>query len=219
MLVYSPEMNDPVGVPLPTLRRLPLYLRIFERCDDEGEDWLSSETVARELGFGAIQVRKDLGCVGALGSPKRGFPVRDTKALLSGFLGSDDCSETFLVGTGPLARAVLADEGIVKRGFTITAIFEPDPDARRSEDRRVQPLAKLPDLAKRMGTKLVIFAVEPRWIEPAAAAISRSEVGGVLDLSGQPVAFAPGMAVVRESFSAGLSSLAGTLRSKGPPKE
>jgi redox-sensing transcriptional repressor len=210
---------EPVGVPLPTLRRLPLYLRLFEQKATSGELWLSSEAMARELGFGAIQVRKDLGAVGALGSPKRGFPVGETSLLLGRFLGADDCSETFMVGTGPLARAVLADEGIGRRGFRIVAIFEPDPGAQHPEDRRYQPLDKLPELALRMGTRLAILAVEPRWAGEAAATIARAGIGGVLDLTGTALSFPPGIAVVRESFSAGLSALAGAVRSKRGPED
>jgi redox-sensing transcriptional repressor len=203
---------EPLGVPLPTLRRLPLYLRLFEQKAKEGEEWLSSEAMARELGFGAIQVRKDLGAVGALGSPKRGFPVGETCRLLGSFLGAEDFSETFLVGTGPLARAVLADEGLGKRGFRVVAIFEPDPRAPRPSDRKYQSLERLPELAKRMGTRLAILAVEPCWAEPAAEVLAHSGIAGILDLTGVPLSFPPGMAVVRESFSAGLSALAGNVR-------
>jgi redox-sensing transcriptional repressor len=211
---YTQDTMEPLGVPLPTLRRLPLYLRLFEQKAEAGEEWLSSEAMARELGFGAIQVRKDLGAVGALGSPKRGFPVAETCRLLGSFLGAEDFSETFLVGTGPLARAVLADEGLAKRGFRIAAIFEPDPRAPRPSDRKYQPLERLPELAKRMGTRLAILAVEPCWAETAAEVLARSGIAGVLDLTGVTLAFPKGMAVVRESFSAGLSALAGNVRTR-----
>jgi redox-sensing transcriptional repressor len=210
---------EPIGVPLPTLRRLPLYLRLFEQKEIAGELWLSSEAMARELGFGAIQVRKDLSAVGALGIPKRGFPVEETGRLLGRLLGADDCSETFLVGTGPLARAVAADEGLSRRGFKIVAIFEPDPRAEHPEDRHYQPLERLPELAARMGTRVAILAPEPRWAEEAVAAISRSGIEGVLDLTGLALAFPAGVAVVRESFSAGLSALAGAVRAKREPGE
>jgi len=211
---YTLDTMEPLGVPLPTLRRLPLYLRLFEQKAEAGEEWLSSEAMARELGFGAIQVRKDLGAVGALGSPKRGFPVGETSRLLGSFLGAEDLSETFLVGTGPLSRAVLSDEGLANRGFRIVAIFEPDPRAPRPSDRKYQPLERLPELAKRMGTRLAILAVEPCWAEEAAAVLARSGVSGVLDLTGVTLAFPQGMAVVRESFSAGLSALAGNVRAR-----
>lgn len=213
---YTLEPMEPIGVPLPTLRRLPLYLGLFEQKAEAGEEWLSSEAMARELGFGAIQVRKDLGAVGALGSPKRGFPVGETRRILGSFLGAEDFSETFLVGTGPLARAVLADEGLEKRGFKIVAIFEPDSRAPRPSDRKYQPLERLPELAKRMGTRLAILAVEPCWAEAAAEVLARSGIAGVLDLSGVTLAFPQGMAVVRESFSAGMSALAGNVRTRKP---
>jgi len=210
---------EPIGVPLPTLRRLPLYLRLLEKKEIAGEAWLSSEAMARELGFGAIQVRKDLSAVGALGIPKRGFPVEETSRLLGKFLGADDCSETFLVGTGSLARAILSDEGIGRRGFKIVAVFEPDPKAEHPDDRHYQPLERLPELAARMGTRLAILAPEPRWAEEAVAAIAGSRIDGVFDLTGMALSFPARISVVRESFSAGLSALAGAVRSKRGPED
>ena len=63
----------PDRIPLPTLRRLPLYRDLFRAKQASEEDWVSSETIGTILGFGAIQVRKDLGAPGTGGCLRPGL--------------------------------------------------------------------------------------------------------------------------------------------------
>ncbi|HOX33303.1 MAG TPA: winged-helix domain-containing protein [Spirochaetales bacterium] len=210
-------MVDPVGVALPTLRRLPLYLRLFEERRRAGEEWLSSEVLARRLGLRSIQVRKDLSSVGALGSPKRGFPVQATAETLSLLLRRDSYSSVFLVGAGHLALAFLEDESLSRHGFEVAAVFHPAPAMRgaRLGGREVLPLAKLPDLSRRMGVRLAVFAIETEWAAEALEGLGGSEIGGIVDLTGGELAAPRDLAVVRASFGACLSTLVGEL-SKRP---
>ena len=60
---------------VPTLKRLPLYLRLLKKMKDEGEDYASGTVVAKKLGLDPIVVRKDLAITGAVGRPRLGFPM------------------------------------------------------------------------------------------------------------------------------------------------
>jgi len=212
-------MVDPVGVALPTLRRLPLYLRLFDERRRAGEAWLSSETMSRCLGLSAIQIRKDLSSIGALGSPKRGFPVEATAATLGAFLRADEYASAFLIGAGSLAQALLDDESIGLHGFEIAALFHPAPAlaGTRIGGREVLPLSKLPDLSRRMGIRLAILAVEPAWVDSTLEVLAASSVAGLVDLTGSSRSNPEGMVVLKTSFGASLAALAGELR-KGPGK-
>lgn len=178
-----------------------------------GEAWASSDAIATRLGLSAVQIRKDLSAVGALGSPKRGFPVGETVALLEGMLGADDLADVFLVGSGELASALLADEGVGRRGFKIAALFDPDPEreGRKLAGMSVFSLSRLPDLARRMNVRLAILAVSGPGLREAADAIAASCLSGVLDLSGTAMIFPPSIAVLREDYGERLSVLAGSL--------
>lgn len=207
-------MVDPIGVALPTLRRLPLYLRLLEEGQRGGEEWLSSEAIAQRLGLHSIQVRKDLSAVGALGSPKRGFPIGATAEVLSRFLRADEFAQAFLIGAGSLAQALLDDDSVARQGFEIVALFHPDPAiaGARVGGREVLPLAKLPDLSRRMNVRLAILAVEPEWTAEAAAGLAGSDIYGIVDLTGAALNLPQGIAVVRTSFGASLAALVGELR-------
>lgn len=209
-------MANIVGVPLPTLRRLPLYYRLFKEKKAVGDEWLSSEIMSQVLGFGAIQVRKDLGAIGAAGSPKRGYPIAQTIEILNGFLGVNDYTDVFLVGSGVLGAAVLADKGLEQHGFKIVAIFDLSPERvdQIVAGKKVFPLEKLPDLTKRMGVKLAILAVDQDQVGPAADVLVRAGVGAVLDLTGASIYFPSDILVTRVNFSASLASLAGELKGR-----
>jgi AT-rich DNA-binding protein len=206
-------MASPSGVPLPAARRLPLYLRILKERAQSGEAWASSDAIAERLDLSAVQVRKDLSAVGALGSPKRGFPVGETIGLLESFLGSDDLADVFLIGSGELGAAILADEGVGRRGFKVVALFDPDPDreGRKIGGMSVFSVSRLPDLARRMNVRLAILAVSGPGVRDAAEAIAASSLAGVLDLSGTAISLPPAITVLREDYGARLSSLAGSL--------
>jgi len=61
------------AVPEPTLRRFPMYIQLLKRLKNENIRYISSNTIADELGLDSIQVRKDLSLTGTIGKPKLGL--------------------------------------------------------------------------------------------------------------------------------------------------
>ena len=57
-------------IPIPTIKRLPSYLRLLKQYLEEGQKMVSATTLAEELGLKPIQVRKDISCTGIEGRPK-----------------------------------------------------------------------------------------------------------------------------------------------------
>lgn len=214
---YTGSMVAPLGIPLSTLKRLPLYLRIVQDRTAAGEEWVSSEYLSQRLGLGSIQIRKDLSSVGIVGSPRRGFPAVVARERLSELLGTGNRSDVFLVGAGPLGEAVFADRGIHRHGFKIVAVFDSDPALVGTrmggpEDRKeVLPLSKLTGLVKRMAISIAVLAVESSAAQECADLLVSAGISGVLDLSGLPAVFPPTVAVSRTDFGAELASLSGRI--------
>ena len=209
-------MTNPTGVPLPTLRRLPFYLRILKEREERGELWLSSDAMAKRLGLGAIQVRKDLGSIGAIGKAKYGFPVAETSRLVTRFLGADAYAEVFVVGATELGAAVLSDENVALHGFRVVAVFESDKSLVGTTvgGHKVLPLSKLGDLSRRMGVKIAVLAVRASGVQAAAEEIARSELSGVFDVTGLAFPLPERLTVIREDFGSRLAALAGELGGK-----
>ncbi len=210
---YTSPMPDPVAIPIPTLRRLPEYLRVFRDRRDAGDSWLSSEAVGQILGFGAVQVRRDLAAAGASGSPKCGYPVSETVRRLEALPGIRGLSAAILVGSGRLGEAVLADPGMERHGLRIEEIFDLSPDRvdRVLDGRRVLPLSRLPETVRRTGCRLAVLAVDPDQAGAASLALARAGIAGILDLSGAASPFPKDLLVRRFCFASGLAALAGEL--------
>lgn len=112
-----------VEVSRATMGRLPAYIRHLKSTRQNTEN-ISSTSLAKELGLGEVQVRKDLGAVSGAGRPKTGYNVGELIAALEKFLGADENSRVVLVGAGKLGRALLDYSGFVDYGLDIIAAFD-----------------------------------------------------------------------------------------------
>lgn len=208
-------MIEPLRISLPTLKRLPLYRRILEEKAAAGDEWVSSDALAKRLGQCAVQVRKDLAQAGLVGKAKYGFPVAQSIVTLDAALGSASSRDIFVIGAGPMADAALADESLAAHGFKAVAVFEPDPalvGASVGQDgARALPLSKLTDLSRRMGVKIAILAVGGAWAQAAADGLKDSGIEAVLDLSPAHPQFPAGVRSVRADFGAAIAALAAGL--------
>lgn len=149
------------AISVPTLRRLPLYLRLLDKWQSEGRTTVSCTHFADALGFDPTQVRKDLAVCGVPGRPKVGYDLRELAAGVARFLGWDNPGEAFLIGAGPLGAALMAYEGFAERGLSIVAAFDPDPAIAGNliAGKPVLPMSKLPELARRMHISLGVLAL------------------------------------------------------------
>jgi redox-sensing transcriptional repressor len=150
----------PDAIPVPTLRRLPLYLRLLEEWRAEGRQTVSCTHISEALDLDPTQVRKDLAVCGVPGRPKVGYDLPDLADGVARFLGWDNPGEAFLIGAGPLGRALMAYEGFAERGLAIVAAFDPDPALVGTDicGKPVMPMAKLADLARRMHIRMGVLA-------------------------------------------------------------
>lgn len=119
----SSEYN---GIPIPTIKRLPSYLRLLKVYRDEGMEMISATLLADELGLKPIQVRKDISCTGIEGKPKVGFSVSGLIEAIVETLGWDNATDAILVGVGHLGTALARYEGFGNYGLKIVAAFDAD---------------------------------------------------------------------------------------------
>ncbi len=113
-------------IPIPTIKRLPSYLRLLKQYREEGKKMVSATTLAEELGLKPIQVRKDISCTGIEGKPKVGFTVTRLIDAIIHTLGWDNSTDAILVGAGHLGSALARYEGFDSYGLKIVAAFDID---------------------------------------------------------------------------------------------
>ena len=104
-----------------TLGRLPMYLQFIRRMDAEK---VSATQIAKGLGLGEVQVRKDLASVYTAGLPKVGYPVSILRRDMEKALGVDVSMPAVIVGAGKLGTALMDYDGFSDYGVEIAAAFD-----------------------------------------------------------------------------------------------
>jgi redox-sensing transcriptional repressor len=209
-------MSGLLSLPLPTIKRLPLYLEILKTRKAAGEEWLSSESISRELGLTAIQVRKDLGLTGAPASPKRGFKIEETAALIEGLLGAKALTNVFIIGAGARGEAACGDPSLGRRGFKIVAAFDPSPESSGPTlcGLKVLPMSELPALAHRLRVRLALFLTRESMFPGCARLAAEAGIKGIVNLSGEPIEESEDLVIFQEDLGFQLATLSRELGKK-----
>ena len=134
-----------MSIPIPTVKRLPSYLRILNQKKELGEDHISATLLAEELGLKPIQVRKDISLTGIEGKPKVGFEIDKLIKCIIHVLGWDNTTDALIVGAGHLGSALARYDGFSAYGLRIVAIFDKDQEkiGKKIGDLLVRPMEDL----------------------------------------------------------------------------
>lgn len=116
------------SVPQATVTRFAGYLRVLGSLSDSAVMIVSSEDLAIAAGVGSATLRKDLSFLGPMGVRGVGYDVARLRARLELALGLDRGHRVVLVGMGHLGTALVGYPGFSRRGFTMVALFDSDPD-------------------------------------------------------------------------------------------
>ena len=107
-----------------TLGRLPSYLEFLRNLPPDKVPYISATAIAKHLGLGEVQVRKDLAAVSGAGKPKLGYVTSELVEKLEECLGCNQLTSAVLVGAGRLGRALLQYDEFEKYGVKISAAFD-----------------------------------------------------------------------------------------------
>lgn len=127
-----------------TLGRIPTYLNYLKGLPPQSQ-YISATAIARDLGLGEVQVRKDLGAISGAGKPKIGYLTRELIESLKQFLGPEN-GGTIVVGAGRLGRALLDYDGFEDFGLSLLAAFDIRVTAPEQSDRG-RPILPMEELA------------------------------------------------------------------------
>ncbi|MDO5552844.1 MAG: redox-sensing transcriptional repressor Rex [Planctomycetia bacterium] len=152
--------------PVPSVQRLPGYLRLLKEVRARGETVISCTRIADEFGQLSVQVRKDLAITGIAGRPKVGYVVTELIDSIEHFLGWDRKRTAVLVGVGSLGTAIIKYEGFVEHGLHIVAAFDNNPELAMQHVHGVpvMPFVELVPYARKRKVDIGILTV------PASAA-------------------------------------------------
>jgi redox-sensing transcriptional repressor len=199
--------------PLPSVRRLPAYLRLLQSLRAGGRDVVSCTHIGQELDLVSTQVRKDLAVTGIVGKPKVGYNVPALIAAIEEFLGWNNPQDAFLVGVGSLGRALMGYQGFQEYGLRLVGGFDVDPAKIGVEvhGKAVFPLEKLRELAAERGVMLGVLTVPAAAAQEAAGEMVRAGIRAIWNYT--PVTLEVPASVIVEDvkLSASLAVLSSRL--------
>ncbi len=121
---------------------------------------ISSTVIAKELGLGEVQVRKDLGALCGSGKPKVGYRCQELIESLEKFMTGDK-AEAVIIGAGRLGKALLDYSGFEDFGISVLAAF----DKKAQEDtvseggKPIMQMSEFSDFCKVHNIQIGIIAV------------------------------------------------------------
>ncbi|MDX9702262.1 MAG: redox-sensing transcriptional repressor Rex [Candidatus Auribacterota bacterium] len=199
--------------PEPTLRRLPLYLGFLKGISDRGRN-ISCTQIANEFGFDPTQVRKDIAQTGIVGTARIGYDTKDLILQIETFLGWNKKHEAFLAGAGNLGTALLKYNLFKDEyGLDIVAVFENDKAKQGTHiaGRKVLPVDKITDLARRMHVPIGVIAIPPEAAQSVADRMIEGGIIGIWNFCPVALKVPEGIIVENARLSTSLAVLTGKL--------
>ncbi|MDO4575049.1 MAG: redox-sensing transcriptional repressor Rex [Planctomycetia bacterium] len=208
-MIPDPERTYPV----PSVRRLPIYLSLLRRLRAAGLEAVSSTKIAEELKLTGIQVRKDLAMTGIVGRPKVGHSIHELIEHIESFLGWDRPQNAFLVGVGHLGTALLGYKGFAQESLNIVATFDNSPHkiGKKILGREVYPMEMFPTMAAKQEIRIAILTVPARVAQETTDVLVGSGIRGIWNFAPIQLSVPDDVIVEDVSLSSSLAVLSQKL--------
>ena len=184
-----------------TMGRLPTYL-LFVRGLPKDTRTISATKIAKGLGLGEVQVRKDFSAVCGAGKPKIGYDRKALEASIAAALGSRSDCEAVIVGAGKLGMALRGFDGFSEYGITVTRIFDKNPT-----DSTVLPMEDLFPYCTLHQTEIGIIAVPKEAAQEVADRLIQSGVRALFCFSPARLTVPENVTVQYENIALSLAHL------------
>lgn len=197
-----------------TIKRMPQYLRLFNKMLGYGRDYISSVQIAQETGLRPILIKKDLLMVNAPGKTKLGYNVKGTVEAIETYLGWHDKKDVCLVGYGKLGAALFNYEGFKKHGFNIVAAFDCQEAicSFESKPHNLYPIDKLTQIVQETNISTAIIAVPAAAAQGVADTLVNAGIKALWNFSPVDIKVPQEVVIQNEDLSVGLALLCSRLK-------
>ncbi len=195
------------NISLPTLRRLPLYLRYLKKFLADGEEVISGNVLAQLTGIEAILVRKDISVTKVVGKPRVGYQVKALIAGIESLLNWDKKHKAVIIGAGALASALISYAELKGHGLEIVAGFDVDPDKIGGDIKGI-PLFDVKELVPfclSNNIKIAIFSLPSENVEEIVEEIRNTNIRAIWNFTQTTLEIHSDYYVVNEDLSAGFA--------------
>ena len=140
------------------LKRLPGYLAHLKSLPENTN--VSATSMAKALGLGDVQVRKDLAKVSEAGRRRTGRGREQLIRDIERYLDFAAKTGTVVIGAGKLGRALLDYSGFEESGQNVMSGFDLEPCADQTESGKpIYPMSRLESFCRHYDVYIGIIAV------------------------------------------------------------
>lgn len=189
------------------LQRLPLYLDHLRSMPEHSEN-ISATAMAKALGLGDVQVRKDLAKVSHAGRRRIGRSREQLIRDIENFLDFSAETGTILVGAGKLGQALLDYSGFEESGLNVMAGFDIEPPSGRTQSGKpIYPMSRLESFCKHYNVRIGIIAVPAENAQAVCDCLIACGISAIWNFAPTHLRVPEYVLVQSEDLSLSLSSL------------
>lgn len=172
---------EKTAVSVAVIRRLPRYHRYLGELLRDGKARISSAELSRIMGVTASQIRQDFNCFGGFGQQGYGYKVKYLYEKIGELLGMSEGYRAVIVGTGNLGRAFTSTHMFERRGVTVVALFDVNPEiiGKELNGLMVYHVSELENFCRENNIHIGVLTVPKESASECAEMMVR---GGILGL-------------------------------------
>ena len=194
------------------LKRLPLYLNYLKSIPESCTN-VSATTIARGLGLGDVQVRKDLAKVSDVGRRRTGRSREQLIHDIEQYLDFATATGTIIVGAGKLGQALLDYSGFEENGLNVMAAFDTQPSAKLSDSgKAIYPMSRLESFCKCYDVRIGIISVPAEHAQGVADAMIACGIRAIWNFAPVHLKVPSHVMVQSENLAVSLTALRVQLR-------
>ncbi len=192
-----------------TLGRLPAYLKYLKALDPTVYGNISATIIAKDLGLGEVQVRKDLNAVSGAGRPKLGYKTAALIKRLEDVLGQNKVSEAIIIGAGKLGNALLEYNGFANYGLEISAAFDIDEGKIGNTEfgKPIYSLDKLEEYCNQRFIKIAVITVPAKAAQQICDRLTKCGITAIWNFAPCQLSVPEGILLQQENLALSLAHL------------
>jgi redox-sensing transcriptional repressor len=171
---------DKNAVSVAVIRRLPRYHRYLGDLLRDGRLRISSAELSKIMGVTASQIRQDFNCFGGFGQQGYGYNVKYLHGKIGELLGMAEGYRAVIVGAGNLGRAFTSTHMFERRGVTVVALFDVNPNIIGTEINglKVYDVKCLGEFCRENNVHIGVLTVPKESAEECATVMADAGVRG-----------------------------------------
>lgn len=176
--------------PVEMLKHLPLLREYLRLLKAKKRLYVSAGHLSRDLRISVDELIEEVNLIGIPCNANIDFAVNPLIDAIEIFLGFHKKNMAFLVGTGPMAEAVITQLHCSECGLQVLAAFDENVAGRKKlkgSDIEIFSIEKLKNLVERMHVNIGILASPAEKAQQHAGLMEESGIDVIWNLSGYPL--------------------------------